>query len=345
MKRSEPEYTLPGEIEHCMAVLSKVYAQDGARNKLEIIVNAQIRVHEAWTYDNWNGGTYGHALYLALPEAIFVGVVRNRDVLQSEIAADINKIHNVRNEHIAEVFLEMQRADDRDWRRESGLLNIQNRIISPDTTTRIWGDAKFRLFLSHKTEVKEKAAELKLFLEAYGVSCFVAHEDIHPTKQWQDEIEAALSTMDGFAALMTEGFHESPWTDQEVGFAVGRGVPIIAIRMGRDPYGFIGKFQALSCAWGDAPLEIVRLLIKESRMIDGYISAMRNCYSFYQGNDLARLLPDIQNLSEEQARAMVAAYEKNQEIRGSFGFNGGKPRQYGDGLAAHLLRITGQKLM
>ena len=65
------------------------------------------------------------------------------------------------------------------------------------------------------------------------MSCFVAHVDIHPTKEWQDEIESALSSMDGFVALLTDKFHESDWTDQEVGFALARGVPIIAVRLKR----------------------------------------------------------------------------------------------------------------
>lgn len=41
------------------------------------------------------------------------------------------------------------------------------------------------------------------------------------------------------------GFKESSWTDQEVGFAVGRGVLIIPIIRGLDPYGFISKYQGL----------------------------------------------------------------------------------------------------
>lgn len=342
MKKTEPQYKLPGDIEHYLAALSKVYEQDGAKQKLEIIVNAQIRVHEGWAYDNWDGGTYGHALFLILPEALFVSTVKNRDSLQAEIATDINKIHNVQNEHVAEVFFEMQRVDDRDWRRESGVLSSQNRVVSPDAAARIWGVGGFRLFLSHKSEVKKQVAELKLRLGCYGISCFVAHEDIHPTKQWQDEIESALTSMDGFVALLTDEFHNSYWTDQEVGFALGRGVPIIAVRLGLDPYGFIGKFQALTCEWGNAPLEIVGLLIHQPSALEAYIKTIQNCRSFDEGNTLARVLPNIQRLSEEQAQKMHEAFRDNDQLRGSFGFSGIKPREYGDGFLAHLKRITGR---
>jgi hypothetical protein len=51
-------------------------------------------------------------------------------------------------------------------------------------------------------------------LRSFGVSAFVAHENIEPTK-WQDEIEKALLSMNALAAILMPGFHESKWTDQE----------------------------------------------------------------------------------------------------------------------------------
>ena len=38
--------------------------------------------------------------------------------------------------------------------------------------------------------------------------------------------------MDAFVALMTEGFHASDSHDEEVGFALARGVPVIAVQLG-----------------------------------------------------------------------------------------------------------------
>lgn len=123
-------------------------------------------------------------------------------------------------------------------------------VVSSDAVSRIWGnEGYYRVFLSHKSEYKEKAAELKKQLRSLKISCFVAHEDIQPTQEWQKEIENALFSMNAFVALMTEDFHDSDWTAQEVGFAFCRGVPSIALKLGKDPYGFIGKFQALSCRW------------------------------------------------------------------------------------------------
>ena len=92
---------------------------------------------------------------------------------------------------------------------------------------------------------KVKTGPLQKILKEYGISSFVAHKDIEPTKEWQDEIEKALFSMDALAAILTPKFDESKWTDQEIGVAVGRDVLIIPIRKGMDPYGFIGKYQGM----------------------------------------------------------------------------------------------------
>ena len=209
MSKSGGKCELPGQIERLLASLSKHYALDGKRELQELIVNAQIRVHEEWDYDNWNGGTYGHALYLVLPEQIYLRSVRQREILQSQIRVDLNDIQNFQNESISAVFFELDTSIDQDWRGDSGLLLTGKRSISDEATQRIWEDDCFRLFLSHKSAYKKETAELKAKLRYYGISSFVAHEDIHPTEAWQVEIENALATMDGFLAVMTEDFHDS----------------------------------------------------------------------------------------------------------------------------------------
>lgn len=114
-------------------------------------------------------------------------------------------------------------------------------------TPRNWKDTnKFRLFISHTSKDKDKATRLKDCLVPYAIGGFVAHEDIHPTLEWQREIERALHVMDAFVAILTPGFCKSVWTQQEIGFAVGRGVKIISLKMGEDPTGFISHQQALA---------------------------------------------------------------------------------------------------
>lgn len=126
-------------------------------------------------------------------------------------------------------------------------LGVEHTFIedNPDVAgeTNFWRPNHFRLFLSHLASDKVKISYLQKALFEYGISSFVAHEDIEPTKEWLSEIEKALFSMDALVAILSPGFNESNWTDHEVGIAIGRNCLVIPIRKGIDPYGFIGKFQ------------------------------------------------------------------------------------------------------
>ncbi len=340
MSEQESQLQLSSNIEHYLAVLSKLYANDGQKELQEIIVNSQIRVHEGCGYENMGGITYGHALYLVMPEILYISAAKKKDKLQKQIKDDLNKVHNVQDEFIDSVFLEMERVEERDWRKESGKLLAGKRAILPEAVNRIWGNDGYRLFLSHKTEVKKETAELKEKLKLFGISGFVAHEDIRPTEEWQSEIENALFSMDAFVALMTEDFHGSNWTDQEVGFAFGRSVPIISVKLGKDPYGFLGKSQAISCSWDMAAKEIVKILMSHDRMLNAYIKAIRDCQEYDDANPLSELLPFIKRISNQQASNLISAFNKNVQVRDSFGFNGKYHGLFGDGLIPYLCRLT-----
>ncbi len=205
---------------------------------------------------------------------------------------------------------------------------------------RIWGNSKFRIFLSHKAEYKVETAKLQEELVAFGIASFVAHNDIEPTREWQDEIENALHTMDVLVALMTEGFQNSNWTDQEIGFALGRKKQVIAVRMGTDPYGFIGRYQAVTATWDNATVNIVKTLMKHEKMIDAYIELLRQCRSFARGNRLAEYLPYIEKISDSQAKEIIDIYHDNNQVGNSAGFTGDDSGKYGKGLVYHLNRTT-----
>ena len=113
------------------------------------------------------------------------------------------------------------------------------------TTSGLWEPEMFRLFVSHASSHRVEVGQLRDALNRRGVSAFVAHTDIAPTLLWQGAIETALQESDALLAYLTPEFHVSLWTDQEVGIAYGRGIPVVPIRMGIDPYGFIGKIQGL----------------------------------------------------------------------------------------------------
>jgi AbiJ-like protein/TIR domain-containing protein len=140
-------------------------------------------------------------------------------------------------------------------------------LIPPD----FWKKGDLKAFISHLAQNKLKVTSLKNHLEPWGITSFVAHEDIEPSREWMVEIEKALSTMDLLIALIEPEFRESNWTDQEVGFALGRNIAIISLRAGSDPYGFMGKYQGIQVK-GKLPeivaQDIVKVLLKKTKYSD-----------------------------------------------------------------------------
>ncbi len=330
---------LPKRLDRMLGLLSRMYGQEGERALQELLVNAKVRIVEETSYDNWDGGQYGHDVYLTIPEGLYVLFLKTRGEVATRLKEGLNQLNDIGNEFVSDVFLELLEGAQSEWRQESGLLLGPEKAIAPGAEARIWKQDQYRVFLSHKSEVKVEVGELKKELAIYGMSGFVAHEDIHPTQEWMGEIEAALETADAFVAVLTDKFHESLWTDQEVGYALARGIPIIALRLGRDPYGFIGKFQALACNWNTAAVGAAKLLMRHDRMLAAYIEAISRARSFAEANFLGAILSSIEEISVESAAALVAAYNDNSEARGGFALNGLKPGTYGLGLVAHLARL------
>lgn len=124
-----------------------------------------------------------------------------------------------------------------------------NYVVADPTRTleaTFWEPFHFKLFISHLSSFKQTVGKLQRALRRYGISAFVAHVDIEPTREWLDEIEAGLHSMDALLAILMPGFKESNWTDQEVGVAVGRGVLVVPVIRDLNPYGFISKYQGLN---------------------------------------------------------------------------------------------------
>jgi hypothetical protein len=109
-----------------------------------------------------------------------------------------------------------------------------------------WEAGTFHLFISHTSNNRERAGKLSEVMQSWGVNAFVAHDSIEPTRDWQEVIQGALERCHAMCVIVTPDLLESRWCDQEIGFALARRVLIVPLRIGADPHGFIGKFQAIS---------------------------------------------------------------------------------------------------
>jgi nucleoside 2-deoxyribosyltransferase len=194
------------------------------------------------------------------------------------------------------------------------------------TEPKFWQPGMMRLFITHLAKHKAFAARLQASLLNYGVSSFVAHNDIEPTSEWQNEIEAALATCDALVALLHTDFHASNWTDQEIGFAMGRGVPVASIRLGQTPYGFIGRFQAFNGhAKSEADLahELFDSYRKnkqtEMKMAEGIMTMFENSASFASAKTKMGYLEELTVWPPPFSGRAQAAVEDNSQVSGSFG--------------------------
>lgn len=133
-----------------------------------------------------------------------------------------------------------------------------------ETSDDLWRPAGApRVFLSHLAKRKAEVHALSRLLEHFGFSCFVAHEAIEPSREWRREIERALNSCDLLVAYVTLGFSGSEWADQEVGWALGRGLAVIPVKVdGQTPYGFIGSYQAVTKTKEMKPVDLSRRVFR-----------------------------------------------------------------------------------
>jgi len=190
----------------------------------------------------------------------------------------------------------------------------------------LWQEGHFRLFLTHISSAKKLMSTIKANLAPKAIDAFVAHDDIEPTREWEQEIEAALETCDALAAFLTPDFHESLWTDQEVGFCVRRRVLIIPVRMGMDPYGFLGRYQALTpgtrdAAWiADALFEILlEHDLTAERMAPAVVTMFENSGSFAGAKQNLEYVKRVKRWSPELLRRLEQAIESNGQIESAWG--------------------------
>ena len=189
-----------------------------------------------------------------------------------------------------------------------------------------WRKGMFRLFMSHLATQRAFVGELQEALLTYGISSFVAHNDIEPTAEWQAQIETALSTCEALVALLHERFHASYWTDQEIGFAMGRGAPAFSIRLGETPYGFIGRFQAFN-GNGKTPAELARELFDsfrknkqtQRRMSAVLVELFEESGSFAQAKERIGYLEKLEVWDPSYSARIGTAAEINSQVASSFG--------------------------
>jgi hypothetical protein len=179
-----------------------------------------------------------------------------------------------------------------------------------------------KVFISYSSKDGRLAGILKHLIERYNLNAFLAHEDIQPTAEWRETIIHELKACDIFIPFITKQFSQSDWTDQETGMAIAWDKLIIPLRIDKNPYGFIGKFQALKVYRGYIKASISEILkvIKEHTKLteplkECLISALTNARDFDEVEAVISQLKEFKSFSKKQVNQIIQSAILNNQVR------------------------------
>jgi len=180
---------------------------------------------------------------------------------------------------------------------------------------------KILVFISYSTDDKNLAGRIKRILEGYGLSVFLAHDDIPPLCEWQEEISKNLDNCDVFIPILTGSFRMSEWTDQEVGIAYGLEKLIIPLKVDTAPYGFISKIQACKL-YVENPVRTCQKIINvlkdnefSERVFDCLLRDLESAPTFDYANETVKELTEYENLNKEQINQIIRIAIRNNQFR------------------------------
>jgi hypothetical protein len=206
----------------------------------------------------------------------------------------------------------------------------------------LWLPGHTRVFVSHLAEHQSFAGEVVEDLRRLQIDGFVAHTSIEPDHEWQIEIERALDSCEVFVGLLHPGFSESYWTQQEIGWALGRNVPTFMIALGEVPVGFKAKQQASRVRNMQPSSAADRIVVSLSKsrqfgeeVTERILASLQNARSFTDARDAAARLEEMGTLSPKILDGIYKAYLDNDQIH---------PHHVAAPIVARILENHGREL-
>ena len=325
--------TLPSRIRGYLQILAKRYAAEEPVLAV-MLTGSKVRVEAGTEFDNLDGGQNGHDVIIYSPLDLMSSIeLSSMPPLRDRVARDLNILAaGCRGEFVARVSFEVD--DELDPASEQATRITFKPLVDAGRLS-IWREGYFRVFISHRDNHKNMAKQLADKLESYGCSCFVAHETIPANEEWRKTIVAGLETMEVMLVFLTDDFQDSVWTMQEIGYALGRGVPHVALKLGRkDPPGFISHMQALRGSLESAQEsahELFRLMLdlsgKQARLYHTLIQSFLESPTFdttiVRFNQLNRLIDDLIPLEIDRIRE---GYRVNDQLHNCIYLNNSSRR-------------------
>ncbi|WP_435363461.1 toll/interleukin-1 receptor domain-containing protein [Haloarchaeobius sp. DYHT-AS-18] len=119
-----------------------------------------------------------------------------------------------------------------------------------------------QVFVSHAAEDLELAQELFGTVRNLPVDFYLAMEEIESGRTRTD-LKGRLANSDLVIALFTREHVTEPWVNQEVGFAVAKGVPVLPMYdEGVDRPGYITNVEGVQLDRDEIPVTVFNLLCR-----------------------------------------------------------------------------------
>lgn len=175
------------------------------------------------------------------------------------------------------------------------------------------------VFISYSTKNKAVAGKVKDILNNYGITGFLAHEDINITEEWKKRIIFELRQTNVFIAILSQDFKASDWTAQEAGMAYFKNILIIPLLLDdTTPFGFLEDSQGKKISYDLTPEEyIIKPIVDRfsNLLIDKIIDKLEQVNNFRTAERvLGFIVPYFEKLNATQINNLVNVSIRNGQI-------------------------------
>jgi hypothetical protein len=178
-----------------------------------------------------------------------------------------------------------------------------------------------KAFFSYQTADRHVAAELRDYLRGLEVDCFMAHDDIEVSAEWQTRILEELAACDLFVAVLSANYMNSAFCLQESGIAVARtGVTFIPISLdGTVSPGFMGRYQSKRVDPKRIDMAVLLAGVAHhdpKHVLDRLVHRFAGSGSFRRAeSNYIELEPFLRHATDEDYVAILKASAENDQIR------------------------------
>lgn len=306
-------FKLPDDPTQILSAMAALLKRGKGAHLIEVLEASEPTMESS--EDCWGDKSY--RLVLSLPIDLFASLDGQYDECERLLGTVAETAtRGCTDAQLRQVLLSPNLDSPDNWRSGARPLSV-----SAGDADRLWRPGYFRLFVSHESSHKKELTLLRESMDRRFISAFVAHEDIEPCREWQDEIRSALASCHAMLAFVTPGFHDSVWCMQEVGWALGRGILVIPVMAPSEPKGFLGIPQALritgSKSW-ELRDRIVDVLWKSDRtqrqLTESLVLGVERAPSIEAARACVHMIVTSRSLSEVHAKRLLAATTTNAHV-------------------------------